>query len=77
MSTRGLGYAGILALVVAVVVGLGSIWYTDRQTRASQHQWCTIIDTLDGIYQHPPQPLTDTGKVLATSFHNLKLAFDC
>jgi hypothetical protein len=69
-------YAGVLALVLAVVLGGLEIWYSNHVARESNRAWCSLIDTLDDTYRQQP-PTTPTGEQVAAEVHALRLRLGC
>lgn len=64
------------SLIVSVIAGINSVVYADKVGRDSEHNWCSLIDTLDKAYQsqHPTSPV---GQEIARNIHDLKRSLGC
>lgn len=71
-----LGYAGLLALVLSVVLFVTTIWYANHVARESDRNWCSLISTLDDTYRQQP-PRSPTGRQVADEVHALRIRFGC
>lgn len=71
-----MGYAGLLALVLTVVLFITTIWYANHVARESNRNWCALISTLDDTYRQQP-PTSPTGQQVAAEFHALRLRLGC
>lgn len=86
-TNRKVLYAAILAIILAIAVGVNSVLYAQdqghRAQRAAeqsalreQQQICQIIDVLDAFYQKSP-PANRDGQALAKAIHNYRVALGC
>lgn len=62
-----------VCLFIGVIV---SFQYTNYVDRRSNHHWCGIIVLFDKTYKEKP-PTTDTAKILAAEFKNLRKYYSC
>lgn len=69
-------YLAILALVVAVLVGVNSIVYANSVERQSNRNWCSLVTNLDDAYRQQP-PTSDLGRKIAADMHNLRVRLGC
>lgn len=69
-------YLAILALIVAVLVGINSIIYANNVGRSTDRKWCEVIGTLDNFYMKTP-PSTDAGRQFAVEIHSLRARLGC
>jgi len=87
---RLLAWAGILAIVVAILIGINGILYANKvgrnaervssaanaRTEQEVHNFCTLLSLLDNAYTSNP-PSTTTGKSVASAVHALRASLKC
>ena len=77
------GAAAAIALLMVLAAIGGSYLLTEHYVNASQHKWCTTLDTLDNADQkalHAPPSQRPHGAyslALITDFHQLRNSLGC
>lgn len=74
--TRPVLYSLVMVLVVGLATGIGSAIYSVDTAREGDRKWCSLVATLDDAYRVTP-PSTETGKLVASQIHQLRMDFDC
>jgi len=70
------GWSLVMVLFFAVLVGAGSVVYSNHVAAESQRKWCSLISTMDEAYSATP-PTTEIGRKLARDIKSLRAEFDC
>lgn len=73
---KSIWYSVIASYVSGILITISMFVYTNYIDDQSNRRWCTIVVTLDDTYKQTP-PLTEVGKKIAESIHDLRIEFDC
>lgn len=76
MIPRKLIIAWLVSTVVLMVMIIASFQYANYVDRKSNSYWCGIVLLFTDTYKKKPPP-TETGKILAHEFQNLRTGFGC
>ena len=64
----------VVVLLVAVLIAVGGVVYTNHAQRRSDQRWCALLSSLD---QPDAPPTTDRGARIQEQIHELRRDLRC